>query len=281
MSGLQQRRIAILGCGNMGEAIVRGLTRSGKPGLRIVACDQVKDKLEQLSRDPGGVHIEQNPSLAVADADVAVIAVKPGNVHELLQEIYGELQKRGHNLLLISVAAGIRLHQLRAWAGENVRLVRCMPNLPATVGAGITAVLPEEDADWKPAKEILAGVGEVVRVTTEGQLDAVTALSAGGPAYACLVVEALADGGVKCGLPRDVAQKLAVETLAGTAEYLKRSGHHPAAVRERVCSPGGTTIAALQVLERAAVRAAFVTAIEEAVRRAEQLGSPKKQEGET
>jgi pyrroline-5-carboxylate reductase len=151
-----------------------------------------------------------------------------------------------------------------------------MPNLPATVGAGMTAVFSEADADWEIAREILASIGEVERLTSEAQIDTATALAGGGPAFACLVVEALADGGVKCGLPREVAQRLALSTLGGTAKYLQKTGLHPAIVRERVSSPGGTTIAGLLVLEQAAVRAAFISAIDAATERAQALGRSEK-----
>ncbi len=278
MSDVYHKSVAVLGTGNMGEAIVRGLVHAttAKSGYRVTACDEVSEKLEVLKQELPGLHIEKNPASAVHSADIVVLAVKPGHVHGLLQQVYPELQRRRFEILLISVAAGIRLRELRSWAGDDVRLVRCMPNLPATIAQGVTAVLPENESDWKSARDVLSSVGEVVRVTSEAQLDVATALSAGGPAYACLVIEALADGGVKCGLSREVAQKLAIDTISGTAQYLQKTGVHPAVIRERVCSPGGTTIAALQVLEREAVRAAFVQAIEEGTHRAEVLGQLKK-----
>ena len=268
------KKVAILGAGNMGEAIARGLLRSvsAKSGCAVIACDKLPERLKALQSELLGLQIEQNPALAVQHADILFIATKPGDVHPLMLDIRAELSKKKDAPLIVSVAAGIRMAELKFLAGDGSRVVRAMPNLPATIGAGINAVYAENNPDFELARELLSSIGEVVRLSSESQIDAATALSGSGPGYVCLVLEALADGGVKCGLSREVAQKLAIGMLGGTAKYLDKNGLHPAVLRDRVASPGGTTIAGLVELEKGAVRSSFISAIEAATARAVELG---------
>ena len=274
MSEQHHRRVAILGTGNMGEAVARGLVRvtTGKSGYQVICCDPIQEKLRALKSELIGIQIEPQPSRAVQNAEVLVLAVKPADVSRLIAEIRPELDRRKEPVTAVSVAAGVRVSDLKAWFGDTARVIRCMPNLPATIGAGVTAVFAESDSEWELAREILSSIGEVVRLASEDQIDVATAVSASGPAFLCLVLEALSEGGVQCGLPREISSKLALGMVAGTAQYLQKSGLHPALVREKVSSPRGTTLAGLAILEQAAVRASFTAAVEAAVRRARVLG---------
>lgn len=274
MNENHHRRVVILGTGNMGEAIARGLVRAttGRSGYQVVCCDSKADRLRSLKNELIGIQIEQLPERAVQNADVLVLCVKPGDVQSLIAAIRPELERRKEPVLALSVAAGVKGESMKLWFGPTARVVRSMPNLPATVGAGITAVYAEEQADWEVASEVLSSIGEVVRLQNESQIDAATAVSASGPAFLCLFLEALSDGGVACGLPRDVASKLALGMVAGTASYLQKTGLHPAVVREKVSSPKGTTLAGLAILEQAGTRADILAAIDSASRRAKVLG---------
>jgi len=176
--------------------------------------------------------------------------------------------------LVISIAAGVTIQTLADELGSAVRLVRVMPNTPCLVGASATGYSPgltATQADVELVGKLFSAVGKAYRVS-EPLLDAVTGLSGSGPAYVYLMIEAMADGGVRCGLPRDVAQSLAAQTVLGAAKMVLETGQHPAALKDAVASPGGTTIAGLQVLERAAFRAAAIDAVEAATRRAQELG---------
>ncbi|MDQ1367605.1 MAG: pyrroline-5-carboxylate reductase, partial [Acidimicrobiaceae bacterium] len=210
-----------------------------------------------------------NPAWAVAEADVVVVAVKPGDVQVACRDAAAAGVGR-----VLSIAAGVTLARLQEWLGEGVPVVRAMPNTPALIGAGAAAIAPGafasgDDLDW--AEEILGAVGTVVRVP-ESQLDAVTGLSGSGPAYVFLVAEALIEAGVLVGLPRPVSQQLAVQTLLGSARLLAESDQGPEALRAAVTSPGGTTAAGLRALEAAAVRSAFLDAVVAATERSRALG---------
>ncbi len=263
--------VAVLGGGRMGEALVAGLLASGREpdGLAVAESDpQRRHHLE--SRFPG-VRVAPAAAWAVGDADVVIVAVKPSDVAEVLAEAEASL---GPSALVLSIAAGVTIASIEA-AVPGRPVVRAMPNAPATVGRGAAAVAPGTSAtgaDLETAERLLGAVGTVVRVP-EPLLDAVTGLSGSGPAYLFLVVEALIEGGVLNGLPRPEATELVVQTLRGAGELLAEGHASPEALRAAVTSPGGTTAAGLQVLERAGVRAAFLDAVTAATRRSRELGS--------
>ena len=199
-----------------------------------------------------------------------VLAVKPQSITQLLEEIRPGLTPEH---LLISIAAGVTLRQLEAKLGP-VRLVRVMPNTPCLVGAGASGYTPGGSAtqdDVALVDRLLNAIGRAYRVP-EGLLDAVTGLSGSGPAFVAVIIEALSDGGVRVGLPRDVATALAAQTLLGTARMVLEAGLHPAVLKDMVSSPGGTTIAGLHALEHGGMRAALMDAVEAATRRATELG---------
>lgn len=257
--------LVVVGGGRMGEALVGGLLAAdwARPGDLVVVEPDGRRRQELADRFPG-VQLTAEP---VAGAG-ALVAVKPQYVVEVCRAL-GEL---GVGRIL-SIAAGVRVAAMEAALPSGTAVVRAMPNTPSLVGRGAAAIAAgsaaaEDDLAW--AEGILTAVGTVVRVS-EGQLDAVTGLSGSGPAYVFLVAEALIEAGVLQGLPRDVATDLTVQTLRGAGELLA-GGQPPAELRAAVTSPGGTTAAGLQVLEAAAVRAAFSAAVTAATARSRELG---------
>jgi pyrroline-5-carboxylate reductase len=253
--------LLIAGGGRMGEALLGGLLAAGHE--QLIVAEVSKTRRDELQSRYADVEVVERPT----KADGAVIAVKPNDVAAVTEAIAQAGCER-----ILSVAAGVTTKAIEAAGG--VRVVRAMPNTPALVGAGVAAISPganatEEDLQW--AEAILGAVGVVVRVP-EKSLDAVTGLSGSGPAYVFLVAEALAEGGVLAGLPRDVAETLAFHTLLGSAKLLVQEGN-PAGLRAAVTSPGGTTAAGLRELERGGVRAAFLEAVTAAAERSRELGT--------
>jgi pyrroline-5-carboxylate reductase len=257
--------LLIVGGGRMGEALLGGLLAAGRPASSLGVVEVAEERRGALSQAYPGVVVSGEP----VEAEGALLAVKPGVVAAAAAAVAAAGAKR-----LLSVAAGITTAAIAEAAGGEVRVVRAMPNTPALIGAGASAISPgpgatEEDLAW--AEEILGAVGIVVRVP-EASLDAVTGLSGSGPAYVFLVAEALAEAGVLAGLPRDVAETLAFQTLLGAARLVVEEGTPPSALRAAVTSPGGTTAAGLRELERGGVRSAFLEAVMAASSRARELG---------
>jgi pyrroline-5-carboxylate reductase len=250
----------------MGEALVAGLLAAGWADPdQIAVVEKLSGRRGELERRFSGLTVVADPP---GGGDV-VIAVKPGDVEVACRAVAREGLRR-----VLSIAAGVPLRKLEAWVGEGVPVVRAMPNTPALVGAGASAIARgaaagEDDLRW--AEELLSAVGTVVRVP-EALLDAVTGLSGSGPAYLFVVIEALVEGGVLAGLPRDVSHALVVQTVAGSARLLAESGQGPEALRAAVTSPAGTTAAGLRALERGAVRSAFIEAVAAATERSRELG---------
>ncbi|MDO5498167.1 MAG: pyrroline-5-carboxylate reductase [Propionibacteriaceae bacterium] len=262
-------RLAIVGAGLMGEAILSGLRAAGWAGTDIVVCDQRADRVAEL-RDRYGV-TGADAADAVADAQTVLLSVKPADVAGVLATLRPAM---ADDALLLSICAGVALATLEGGLRDATPVVRAMPNTPARVGQGITALslgAHATDDHLAEVSEILGAVGKVVTVAEKYQ-DSVTAVSGSGPAYLFLVAEALIEGGVHVGLSREVARDLAVQTLYGSATLLHDSGDHPALLREAVTSPGGTTAAALRKLEDHGVRAAFLAAVEAARDRSLELG---------
>ncbi|MFM7617228.1 MAG: pyrroline-5-carboxylate reductase [Actinomycetes bacterium] len=264
------QRIAILGGGRMGEALVAGLLDAGYDADAIAIAEARAERRQELERAAPGTRVGPSAAWAVADADVVVVAVKPNDVAGVLD---GAIDALGAHACIVSIAAGVTIADLEAHApGRPV--VRAMPNTPALVGRGATAIAAGAQAtedDLATAERLLSHVGTVARVP-EHLLDAVTGLSGSGPAYVFLVVEALTEAGVLNGLPRDLAVDLVAQTLVGSAELLLASDDGPEALRANVTSPGGTTAAGLAALERNGVRAAFLEAVTAATERSRELG---------
>ncbi|HVU03765.1 MAG TPA: pyrroline-5-carboxylate reductase [Polyangiaceae bacterium] len=264
-------KIGFLGAGNMAGALLSGLLSANVvAAANLCASDPRKERLAELSSKYGIRTTSDNAEL-VQSSNVVVLSVKPQVLPQVLTESGG---KMGASHLVVSIAAGVTLAALEDKLGPGARVVRAMPNTPALAGAGATALAGGSNAssaDLELARRLFDAVGRTL-VLSESHLDAVTGLSGSGPGYVMLVIEALSDGGVKAGLPRDVAQLLAAQTVFGAAKLLLESGEHPAKLREMVTSPGGTTIAGLSALEAHGVRGAFIDAVEKATSRATELG---------
>ena len=260
--------IGFIGSGKMASALAEGILRAGIARPKdLLVTDKIAAASEDLARRTGATACQANAE--AARANVLIVCVKPGDVPQALQEA-GDLSGK----LLISIAAGVPLRRLAQWAQRSPRLIRVMPNTPALIGQGATAFAAAEGAtaeDVAAAEKIFGATGIVVRVKEE-LLDAVTGLSGSGPAFVYTVIEALADGGVLMGLPRDIAQRLAAQTVMGAAGMVLQTGLHPAQLRDQVTSPGGTTIAGLEALEEAGLRAALIGAVRAATERSGELG---------
>lgn len=266
-----ERTIAFLGAGNMAEALIKGLLRAGtaRPDS-VIATGRRSERLDELQRTYG-VRITSDNIAAAREAEVVVLSVKPQAMDKLLVQVAPELD---HRKLVISVAAGVPIAALERRLGAGARIIRTMPNTPSLVGAGACALARGEhasDEDLNIATRIFQAVG-ITTVVEENLLDAVTGLSGSGPAYIFLVIEALSDAGVKVGLPRYTAQKLAAQTVLGSAKLLIETGIHPGQLKDQVTSPGGTAIAGLHTLEAGGLRTTLINAVEAATRRAKELG---------
>jgi pyrroline-5-carboxylate reductase len=266
------RRIAILGSGKMGEALVAGLVSAGwREPHEIVAADRRPERLQEVSAR-FGVETTSSNTDAVAGAEIVVLAVKPQDMEALLAEIGGLLTG---DQTVLSIAAAIPTSAIEEHLGAAVPVVRAMPNTPATVHegmAGLAAGAHAGDEHLSKAEELLAHVGRTVRVP-ESYMDAVTAVSGSGPAYFALLAESMIEAGILLGLSREISTELVVQTMLGTAKLLRDGKMHPVELRESVTSPGGTTIAAIRELEQAGVRAAFLNAIQAAMQRSKELAA--------
>jgi pyrroline-5-carboxylate reductase len=269
---MKTRRLGFLGAGNMATALIRGLLHADVlPATRILASDVQTERLAQLAAEHGIRTTMDNHQL-LRESDVVVLAVKPQVVDRVLTQIGGDVRP---DQLVVSVVAGVPVDALESRLPAGSRVVRAMPNTPATVRAGATAVAGGTHAstdDLRVARELFEAVGRVVQLD-ETLLDAVTGLSGSGPAYVMLIIEALADGGVKVGLHRDTALLLAAQTVFGSAKLLLDTGEHPGRLKDMVTSPGGTAIAGLHTLESGALRKTLIDAVECATERAAELGA--------
>jgi pyrroline-5-carboxylate reductase len=264
------RKIAILGAGRIGEALIAGLLSSGwREASEISATARRAERVAEL-RERYGIDATLSNHDAAAGAALVVISVKPQDLEALLGEIGGLILPEQ---TVLSVAAAIPTAQIEARLSSNVPVVRAMPNTPSTVHegiAGLCAGAHAGEAHLDLADEALSHLGAVVRVP-EDALDAITAVSGSGPAYFALLAEAMIEAGILLGLSREISTQLVVQTMLGTAKQLRDEQMHPVELREMVTSPGGTTIAAIRELEMAGVRAAFLNAIQAAMVRARQL----------
>ena len=269
--GEATRRVGFIGAGKMATALARGLCQAKFARAdQIVASDVLAAAREHFAAESGARAVGSNAEV-VAQSDIIVLAVKPQHFRSVLGELKAHLRPQH---LVISIAAGMSIETMTSALGADCRLVRVMPNTPCLVGASASAyclggaATPE---DGRLVAELLSAVGIAFELP-EPLLDSVTGLSGSGPAFVCLVIEALADGGVKMGLPREVAHKLAAQTVLGTARMVLETGEHPAVLKDAVASPGGTTIAGLAALERGALRGTLIDAVEAATLRSRELG---------
>lgn len=259
-------RVGIVGTGKMGEAILRGLLEV-LPKDKLLASDPLAERRE-IAEGYGIKAFTDNLPL-VREAEVVILAVKPKEARGVLEEVASAF---GDDKLLLSIVAGLKAAAISSFLGGRGRIIRAMPNLPLQVSAGVVALSlgpKARPADLEVAKRIFSNLAETV-VVPEELMDAVTGLSGSGPAYVALFIEALADGGVRMGLGRQEALKLAAQTVLGTAKMVLQ-GTHPALLRETVASPGGTTIEGLAVLEERGLRGATIEAVKVATLRSKEL----------
>jgi pyrroline-5-carboxylate reductase len=266
-----EQTIGFIGAGQMARALAAGFVRAGLVrGEQIVAADPVAAARDQLGSAVPQARIAAGNADVVGAADLVILAVKPQQIPAVLEEI----GPHANGKLVVSIAAGVRLATLASRLSD-ARLIRVMPNTPCLIGqsASAFALGPKAtDADAALVRQLLEAVGRAYRVD-EKLLDAVTGLSGSGPAFVYVAIEALADGGVRMGLSRDIALALAAQTFKGSADMVLSTGEHPAVLKDRVASPGGTTIAGLQALESGGLRAALMGAVEAATNRSIELGN--------
>ncbi|MCH8830849.1 MAG: pyrroline-5-carboxylate reductase [Planctomycetes bacterium] len=264
-------RIGFIGAGRMATALTRGVLTAGLTTAdALIASDVSADARRAFQESTGVRAVESNAEVA-QNADVIILSVKPQQMTAVLEGLQPQLTE---SHLLVSIAAGISLKTIEEKLASKIRLIRVMPNTPCLLGVGASAFAAGVHAsadDIAFVERFLSTVGLAVEVK-EPLLDAVTGLSGSGPAYVYLVIEALSDGGVRVGLPRDVAVQLAAQTVLGAARMVLETGEHPAALKDAVTSPGGTTIAGLHVLEQGGLRGCLMTAVQAATARSRELG---------
>jgi len=274
VSTLKGRRIAIVGVGMMGRTLARGLLRDGKtdgPTLSgTVGHEGTAEKLREELDFPVGTSNEE----AVRNADVVLLCVKPRKAVHVVSELAraGALE---HRPLLLSIAAGVSIAALEGASGGNLAVVRAMPNTPARIGHGMTVLSGGTRAgasDLQTAIDITSPMGRVL-VLDEEHMDAVTGLSASGPAFVYVIIEALAEGGVMVGLPRKIATELAAQCVQGAAQMVLQTGRHPAELKDEVTTPAGCTVSALLALEDGKLRSVLARGVQEAARAASELTS--------
>jgi pyrroline-5-carboxylate reductase len=268
---MAQLKIGFLGAGKMATALARGFLNAGiVKANQLVAADPYEAARKYFTAETGAKTVGANLDAAKA-ATILILATKPDQVGAAIAEISGAFTK---NHLIISIAAGVTLAKLEALLPDGARVIRVMPNTPALVGAGASGFALGKSAtaeDGELAKKLLSAVGIAMQVK-ESLLDAVTGLSGSGPAYVYQFIEALSDGGVAAGLPREVATRLAAQTVLGGAKMVLDTGMHPGALKDQVTSPGGTTIEGIHELEKGKMRATVMSAVRAATEKAKKLG---------
>ena len=265
--------IAMIGTGHMGSSLIGGLINNGHAPDKIWAADPSEEKLSEL-RERFGIHTTTNNQQAVEKAQVVIFAIKPQIFHKVATDISNIIQL--HKPLVISIAAGIRIENMQQWFGGSEAIVRAMPNTPALIGCGATALIANSITTQNQrnvAESILRAVGVAVWVEDEGMLDTVTALSGSGPAYYFLIMETLQEAAEELGLTPEVARLLTLQTANGAARMALESDTALSELRRRVTSPGGTTEKAVSVLEESNVRNIFRKALQAAKRRSEELAT--------
>jgi len=269
---LKGKRIGFLGSGNMAEAIINGLIKSGRVReAEISVSDKSIERLNVIVEGYGVEGFSKNFEVA-RRSDIIILAVKPDMAEQVLDDIRDEI---GNDKLLVSIAAGITIQKLASCLKKDAGIVRVMPNTPALVLSGVSVICPGagvSEGETAAVVSIFEAVGRAVIIDNESLMDGVTGLSGSGPAFVYTFIEALSDAGVKVGLSRDMAALLATQTVYGAAKTVMEEKRHPAELRDMVTSPGGTTIAGMVQLEKKGFRSAVIAAVEAATERSEELG---------
>ena len=255
------KAIGIIGCGNMGRGILEGILKNGlMEAGKVFIYDKDSSKTAEM-KERLGVNVSEDSTGLMKDADVVVLAVKPNIYKPVLEQIKGSVRE---DQIIVTIAAGINLAFVEEILGQDKRIVRTMPNTPALVGEGMTAVVPGKGSgedDLQTVVEIFKGIGKV-EVVPEYLIDAVIGISGSAPAYVYMFIEAMADGAVLGGMPRDKAYRFASQAVLGSAKMVLESGMHPGELKDMVCSPGGTTIEAVKSLEKNGFRGVVMDAVE-------------------
>jgi pyrroline-5-carboxylate reductase len=263
-------KIGFIGCGNMGSALARGASKSGL--CELLVSDANTGKAKAFAEECGAV-VSTNESIAL-ECDFIFLAVKP-NVFPVVVEPLREAFAKNKSSVIVTMAAGLSIARLSEMVGDaDHRIIRIMPNTPAAIGCGMILWCANslvDDGNIKSFETLLSGAGKLDMIN-ENLIDAASAVSGCGPAFVYMFIEALADGAVECGLPRDKAMTYAAETLIGAAEMVKQSGKHPGQLKDEVCSPGGSTIEGVRALEEGAFRATASKAVKDAYEKTKQLG---------
>lgn len=268
-------KVGFIGTGNMGTPLLKGVIRSGaaKPGDMFI-FDVDRGRREALAKETG-VRVATNNATLVQECDYIVLAVKPAYVRQVLEEIKAAFTAEK---VLVSIAVGVTSKTLRTVLGDNGKIVRTMPNLPVLVGEGMTLVCFDKninDGEKAIVRSLFAGSGKVEELE-ERLMSEVTALTSSSPAYVFMMIEAMADGAVEQGIPRKIAYTLASQAVLGSAKMVLETGLHPAELKDQVCSPAGTTIEAVQALEKNGFRYSIMEAMKECTRRALEIGRASK-----
>lgn len=269
---LENAKIGFVGTGQMATALAVGFVSDLVSPSQIVGYDPSADSRDRFQKSVGNPHAAGMTPEVLADADIVFLAVKPQVMSMALKSLN---EKLNNQQLIVSIAAGVTLSTLEQGLPDGQRVIRVMPNTPCLVGKGACGISGGANAtaeDLEQVNRLLETVG-IVETVPEHLLDSVTGLSGSGPAYVFQMIEALSDGGVRVGLPRQTATRLAAQTLAGAAEMLLQTNEHPGVLKDGVTSPGGTTIAGLQQLERSGLRSALIDAVEAATNRSKELGN--------
>ncbi len=266
-----KRKIGFIGAGNMGEALIKGMILSQDfTPQQLLVSDKVPERLKYLAKTYK-IKVFAKNSEIVRHSDIIILAVKPQNLEEVLKEVREGLSR---DKLLISILAGIPVGKIQDFLKAGIKVIRAMPNAPALVQEGATAIFRGDQAtekDEQIACRIFDSVGKTIILRDESLMDAVTGLSGSGPAYVFVTLEALSDGGVKMGLSREMATNLAIQTLIGAAKLARELKKHPGELKDMITSPGGTTIAGLKKLEEGGLRASLMEAVEAATLRSKEL----------
>ena len=263
-------KIGFIGTGNMAGALVRAL-RKTVDADQVLLSNRTRAKAEKLAEEVGAQVCDNE--LIARECQVIYLGVKPNMMQDLLEGLAPVLQARTQDFVLISMASGVSLDELQAYAGGAYPIIRIMPNTPAAVGAGMILYCANAAVSSDMIEKMLASMTAAGRfdAITEKQMDAGSAVAGCGPAFACLFMEALADGGVECGLSRKQALEYAAQMLMGSAKLLLETGEHPGALKDAVCSPGGSTIAGVHALESGGFRAAAMNAVKAAFEKTKNL----------
>lgn len=269
---MSQIKLGFIGAGNMAKATIEGILANNLAKKENITIYDINIHTVNLLVETLGISKAENPSDLAKTSDVLILAVKPNVCASALKSLGASLSSKA----IISIAAGKSVQELSSLVPSDCRILRVMPNTPAMVGEGMTALCTNTtftDEERKMAEQIFGAFGRYEWVS-EGLIDAVTAVSGSGPAYVFMVIEAMADGGVREGLSRELALKLAAQTVLGAAKMVLDSGKHPAVLRDMVCSPGGTTIDAVYALEDGGLRASLIKAVEVCAEKSRKLSKP-------